>query len=409
MSLLRPARNLLLLLGLALGCQAPEGYDVPGPDTEPSVSVDYPKWYLDQDPQQPPAYFGEASVDLSVTVVPSGNAGTTRVLDLAYPERTELHGYGRYLGMDETYRRTRMVDQHGVHGVRVAVYRSDAERKHTNVWTHFLARGTDGQLFLTEQSQWDWIGGEEETESFTSNAWPFFQPLTRSHYFYDSFFGFTPGIYSNSQYISMVVVSTNATSPTYQIPDCVQIRFNCIDPTLQHQVFMSEKYGLVEIVFAWHDLEGENGWEYPLVPLDGFAAKPEDLTPVPPVQTGYGEVAGFWRGTLDEPQENTVLADGFSLQLDPVAQNYRALSGDYDVTGTYTDAGRSMALRGRVFPGATTIELIAENAETGDDFSIRGLYVVGYQGAERMDVGIARLLPDGTTVSGYATIDWIPP
>lgn len=399
-----------LLACTALSCGEPAGYDEPGPDTKFGVSVPYPDFYLREvDPTLLPAYFEEASVDVAVTIVPSGNAGVTRVLDLAHPDKTELHGYGRYLGMRETYRRTRMVDQHGVHGVRVAVYRSDAERKHTNVWTHFLARARDGQLFLTEQSQWDWIGGEEETKPFSGSAWPFFQALTRTHYFYDSFFGFTPGIYSNSEYIRQVVLSTKAVSPTYQIADCVQILFNAVDPGLRHQVFVSETYGLVEVVFAWHDLDGENGWEYPLVPLDGFAARPEELTPLPALQTGYGEVAGSWLGTMAEPQENTVLARGFRLEFDPVVQNYRTLSGGYDITGTYSDAGLTTAIRGRIYPGASSMELIAENPETDDDLTIQGVYFVGYEGAERMDVGIHRSLPDGTVVQGAATMTWIRP
>lgn len=399
----RPACAPLLLLALA--CASEGGHETPGPDTLPSVRVPYPDFYLEEDPTLEPVTFGEASLDLPVTIVGLDEGGRDHVIDFGLPEQATMQGYGAFEGMTESYHRTRLRDVHGIHGVRVAVYRTDTKRGHTNVWTHFLARAETGDLFLTEQAQWDWIGGEEDTTGFSRGAWPFFRDIQISHYRTGGFFGYTPGIYDRSDYITQVILATNAVSPTYKLQGCVQVLFNSVNPSLRHQAFLHERYGLVEMVYDWYDLDSVNpdGNDYPLVPLDGFAADPATLEELPAPPTTSNDLAGSWHGEAElQTAQGDLVTRTVHLELTPVGLAYRALSDSYDVEGTYTEGDLEFHVRGRFYRSTQRLMLVA--GRTADLIEIEGYHSRSLGSSGGIDLGIYHAGADDQAVAGGALL-----
>lgn len=395
----------LLLLLAPMACESEGGHETPGPDTVPNVRMPYPDFYLEENPELEPVTFGEASMDLPVTIVGLDENGRDHVIDFGLPEKATMQGYGAFEHMTESYHRTKLRDGNGIHGVRVAVYRTDTKRGHTNVWTHFLARAETAEVFLTEQAQWDWIGGEEDTAGFSRGAWPFFREVQISHYQTGGFFGYTPGVYDRTDYITQVILNSNAISPTYQLEGCVQALFNSVNPAMRHQAFLHERYGLVEMVYNWYDLDSvnEDGNDYPLVPLDGFAADPSTLEELPPLVTTTNDLAGTWHGSVQlGTEQGDVVTRTIQLDLSAVGLAYRPLSDSYDVEGTYLEDDVEFHVRGRYHRRTRRLSLVA--GRTSHLIEINGSHFSSAGSAGGLDLGFYHAGDDDQAYWGEAIL-----
>ena len=309
-------RALTTMLGatLLLGCDE-SPYQTPGPDTRPSVELEYPELYkrLYGAGNLEPVKFRSNSTDLTLLVIPQVEGEPPRTLDFAYPARKTLVGYGAYAGLYETYRRSPMVDDNGIHAIRTAVYRSDRAGNHTNAWYTYWAKSTEGVIYLTQMAQWRWQQGEVEVTEFPLRAWPLFRDLQPTHVFGDGPFGIHPGIFNSEGLDRQVFLSTDATSPTAGIEACVLYLHNSDEEARQYLAYVHEVFGVVEVVYRW-EFFGNDG----ILPIDGFAlleGSVEEPTPAVDVPTILG---GTWIGegeaTEIEIGDDTMPAEGVDAE-----------------------------------------------------------------------------------------------
>ena len=215
--------ELLFALPLVAACTEGERYAAPGPDTRPTVSLDLPniiRVSTDEAFRVSPT-FAIDSTDLRFLVASNAKVGSRRVLDLSRPRHQRLLGYGTYAGRTETYRRTVMLDEYGVHSVRTAIFRANTSGEHSNVWYNHLARSLTGEIYLTQMSRWDWQDGEVNLTKVPVGAWPMMSSVTLSGYYRQSYFGLHPGIWDIENPLRRSFITTDAVAPTSGIRDCV--------------------------------------------------------------------------------------------------------------------------------------------------------------------------------------------
>lgn len=338
----------------------PDGWREPGADS-PEVSVPYPPvWRELADESGPDPIFGVGSTDLSFRVIGQLPGSSDRTLNLAYPRRSELRGYGRFAGTAEVYRRTPMVDDHGVHSVRTAVYRSDLVGLHTNVWYSYLAKDRQGDVYITQMAAWDWQSGESDVDSTPTGAVFLFPQLTNTHQFRDNWFGLHPGFFDANSLVRTVILSTDATAPTSGLRDCTLYAFNHRLPSLRYMAYMHESLGLVEIVYSWtnasHDDEEENRM-VSILPVDGFALLSGSVDTPAPQGEVENSLSGVWQGRATNEAGDSL---SFELELDEIGSHLDPARGSHDVDGTYRDERTgSVHLAGRYDPSSGNVTFIS--------------------------------------------------
>jgi formylglycine-generating enzyme required for sulfatase activity len=304
----------LLLLAAACGDgEAP--YEAPSPDTSPQVALAIPdvalvevkkfgKGVVSRDQLAKPygviesltdteVEFGAASAETTVTVV-GGEDGPLRTIDLTRPAETTLHGYGTYAGSVETHRRQPHVDESGVHGTRVGVYRTDGAHGHTNVWYYVMARSGPIQNYVTELQEWDWQSGNADLDRFQTSAWPFIPALVKTRYPYHALASLTPAVFDRTGPLEIEFERTDATAPTALVPDCVLVKVKPSTASVPaHLIYLHEDLGLVEVVYGWTvDPDATPGSE--IIARNGFAMAPPKSLPLADTRTYHHALEGYW-------------------------------------------------------------------------------------------------------------------
>jgi formylglycine-generating enzyme required for sulfatase activity len=307
----------LLFLGTSACGDGEAPYQPPSADTDPKVNLDIPdvalvevkqfgKGIVSREQLAKPygviesledtkVEFGQASAETTVTVV-GGDDGPLRSLDLTRPAETTLHGYGSYAGSEEVHRRQPHVDESGVHGTRVGVYRTDGAHGHTNVWYYVMARSGPIQNYVTELQEWDWQSGNADLDRFQTSAWPFIPALVRTRYPYHALASLTPAVFDRTGPLEMEFERTDATAPTALVPDCVRVKVTPSTASVPaHLIYLHEQLGLVEVVYAWTvDPDAPPGRE--IVPQNGFSLAPPEHLPPADARTYDHALEGYWAG-----------------------------------------------------------------------------------------------------------------
>lgn len=327
----------------AVGC-AEERWDEPSSDS-PSVSVPLPTVLQDLRGISDNPFFGEASTDLSFAVVAQATGGTNRTLNLGYPGKAALQGYGQHAGETEVLRKSVMVDDYGIHTVRSATYRTDADGNHTNVWFSYLAKDTLGTIHATQIGIWDWINGDEELSSEQLGAWPMFNELNASREVMDRPLGLIPGRL-DGKVTRTVIVSTDAVSPTSGVGDCSLYLFDSDDPALRYLAYVHERFGVVELVYRWElpNVFGDVSFleheelSPSIMPIDGFSLVRGSLSEPAPAGSTPSQLAGQWRTNFTEPDASSASSDSFEInvELSATGGHFDASRASHDVEGVVT-------------------------------------------------------------------------
>ncbi len=316
MKLVRSSAWLGALLLATSACGDGEApYEEPSPDTSPAVTLAIPdvalvevkqfgKGIVGREQLAKPygvieslkdtkVEFGDASAETTITVV-GGQDGPLRTLDLTRPAETILHGYGAYAGSEEVHRRQPHVDQSGVHGTRVGVYRTDGAHGHTNVWYYTMARSGPIQNYITELQEWDWQSGNADLDRFQTSAWPFIPALVKTRYPYHALASLTPAVFDRTGPLELEFERTDATAPTALVPDCVRIKVTPGTASVKsHLLYLHEELGLVEVVYDWSvDAGATPGRE--IVAEDGFSISPPSSLPAADTRTYDHALEGYW-------------------------------------------------------------------------------------------------------------------
>lgn len=335
----RFAAHVLVLgvtVGLAIACN-PDGWSEPSADSS-GVTVPYPPVFRElADESGPDPVFGLGSTDLSFRVIGQLEGSSDRTLNLAYPRRSELRGYGRFAGSAEVYRRTPMVDDFGVHAVRTAVYRTDSAGLATNVWYSYLAKDLEGGLYFTQFSAWDWQSGNADVDSVPVGAIFLFPQLAGTHQFRDAWFGLHPGLYDLNNLTRTVILSTDAVAPTTGLGACTLYLFNHQLPSMRYLAYLHESLGLVEIVYSWNESSQDGEEERLMVsilPVDGFALVSGSVDTPAPQGKVTNPLSGVWRGSATNESGDSL---AFELELSELGAHFDPARGSHDVDGVYRD------------------------------------------------------------------------
>ena len=329
---------------LSAHCVEGEPYVRPEPRTSPEVTVSAPaaSQLLTEAEYRVDPTFGANSTDLKFLVASLELGGSARILDFSKPERQRLLGYGRYAGLTETYRRSRMADEYGVHGTRTAIFRADSEGIQTQVWYNHLAKGLNGIIYLTQLSRWEWLDGNASVTEVPTGAWAMLSSVDLTRYYSLAILGLHPGIWNLDEPMTREFISTDAVAPTSGITDCVLYYQNSVNESERYLAYFHESWGTVEIVYEWES----QGFE--VLPIDGFSLEAGSVSGQVAEETTYSALAGTWRGslvpssvedTMTYEQVDNQLSVAFSVELDLSTEGfgYNADNGTYFVEGRYID------------------------------------------------------------------------